>query len=254
MLEKRIIPVLLLKGEGLVKTIKFSNPNYIGDPRNAVKIFNEKEVDEICILDIEASREGRGPNFNLIREIADEAFMPLSYGGGITSLEDIQKLFEIGIEKVVLNTALFTHPDLITQASTIYGDQSIVACLDIKKSLLGKYRLHSQGGKKKQSVDIDTFVQKITNLGIGEILINSIDKDGMMTGMDVELISKIAEDSEVPVVACGGVGSLEHIEEVFSKTNVSGVGAGSFFVYQGKERGVLITYPSREELNRNQLL
>lgn len=237
-----------------MKTIKFSNPNYIGDPRNAVKIFNEKEVDEICILDIEASRKGRGPNFNLIKEIADEAFMPLSFGGGITSLEDIQMLFEIGIEKVVLNTALFSHPELITQASKIYGDQSIVACFDIKKSLLGKYRLHSQGGKTKHSVDIATFLQKITNLGIGEILINSIDKDGMMTGMDVELISKIAEDSEVPVVACGGVGSLEHIEEVFSKTNVSGVGAGSFFVYQGKERGVLITYPSREELNRNQLL
>ena len=254
MLQNRLIPVLLLRGEGLYKTVKFKNPNYIGDPRNAVKIFNEKEVDEICLLDITATSEKRGPNFQLIQEITNEAFMPLSYGGGIKTIEDIQKLFSIGIEKVIINSNLYESPELITKASEIYGDQSIVASIDVKKSRWGGYKLYSHGGKKKQSKKLIPFLQELEKMGIGEVVINSIDQDGTMQGMDLDLVRVVASSLKVPVVAAGGLGSMEHIKDVFMQTEVSALGVGSFFVYHGKQRGVLITYPSREELEKNKII
>lgn len=254
MVQNRLIPVLLLKREGLYKTIQFKKPRYIGDPRNAVKIFNEKEVDEICILDITASKEKRAPNFQLIEEIVNEAFMPLSYGGGIRSMEDVQRLFSIGIEKVVINSALYDAPELIKECSRIYGDQSIVASLDVKKYRFGGYRLFSQGGGKRHREKMIPFLQKLETLGIGEVMINSIDKDGLMQGMDIDLLRRVSAAVKVPVVGVGGVGNLQHVKDALNETEVSAIGIGSFFVFHGKHKGVLITYPSREELKKNTII
>lgn len=250
MLSKRVIPVLLLKNKGLVKTVQFKNPVYVGDPINAVRIFNEKEVDELVFLDITASVNNTKPNYELITDIATECFMPFGYGGGITNIEQIKKLFQSGVEKVILNSVVYNNPKLITEAATIFGSQSIVCSIDVKRNLFGKHELYSHAGSKKQKVDLLSHIKQLVDYGAGEIMINSIDRDGMMKGYDNELIKKITESINIPVVCCGGAGSMEHLKETADSTQVSGLAAGSLFVFHGKHKAVLINYPTQKELKQ----
>jgi len=250
MLRYRVIPTLLLKNNGLVKTIKFKNPVYIGDPINAVKIFNDKEVDELILLDITATNENREPNYDKIGEIVSEAFMPVGYGGGIKNLEQIEKLFRLGIEKVILNTALQSKPDLVKEASNIFGSQSIVAAIDAKKDLLGKYRIYSYSGTKKEKSDLVSYIKQIKEFGAGEIFINSIDFDGTMNGYDINLIKMVSSNVNLPVVASGGAGSLDDFVSAIKEGGASAVAAGAMFVFQNVHRAVLISYPVYEELEK----
>lgn len=246
MLRTRVIPVLLLKGQGLVKSIKFKNHVYIGDPINAVKIFNEKEVDELILLDISATNEYREPNYKKIEEIVSEAFMPIGYGGGINKLEQIERLFKLGIEKVILNTAAQLNPGLIRQAAEIFGNQSIVVAIDVKKDIWGRNRIFTHSGTKKQKTDIDSFLKIAEESGAGEIFINSIDRDGTMKGYDIELIKQMSGMVSVPVVASGGAGSIKDFSFAI-EAGASAVAAGAMFVFQGVHRAVLINYPKHSD-------
>ncbi len=247
MMLPRIIPILLLQNRGLVKSIKFKDYNYIGDPINAVKIFNEKEVDEICLLDVAASKLGKEPDFKLIEEIGSEAFMPFGYGGGITTFEQAKKIFKLGAEKVILNNILLTNKHLLTEIANHAGSQSAVVSVDVKKNLWGKYGVYAHTQKKNISVDLFEYIHQLIEAGAGEIIINSVDLDGTMLGLDKPLIHKIANQINVPLIACGGVGSLTHIKEGIDM-GASAVAAGSFFVYHGKHKAVLINYPERIQL------
>lgn len=248
MLRTRVIPVLLLKNVGLVKTQKFKNPKYVGDPINAVRIFNDKEVDELVFLDISATPNKRKPNFELIRDIATEAFMPFGYGGGITNLNDIEKLFKIGVEKVILNTAAHENPKIITEAAETFGSQSIVASVDVKKTFFGAKKVIINCGNKKVGINYVEYVKKLEELGVGEIIINSIDNDGMAQGYDLKLIKQISSAVSIPVVALGGAGSIEDFQSAIRNGGASAVGAGSMFVFTGPHRAVLISYPNYEDL------
>jgi cyclase len=247
MLRARVIPVLLLKNKGLVKTLKFDKPKYIGDPINAVKIFNDKEVDEIVVLDIDASKQNKKPNFELIKSIAEECFMPLGYGGGISELDDIKKLFSIGVEKVIVNSAALNNTGIITEAAKIFGDQSIVACIDVTKNFWGKYLPYNHAKQKSIDKDLFTYINEIINAGVGEIIVNSVDLDGTMNGYDLKLIEKIANQISVPLVVCGGAGSLNDIR-IGYQAGASGLAAGSIFVYHGPHKAVLINYPTQSQL------
>lgn len=249
MLATRVIPVLLIKGEGLYKTIRFKDPRYIGDPINAIRIFNEKEVDELVLLDIEASIIKKPINFELIEKIASEAFMPVGYGGGIKSVEDAKKLFTLGIEKVIINSALLDNIELIGEIVKIYGSQSVVVSLDVKKNIWGKYDIYHKSGTVKSKFVLNDYIEKIISLGCGEIIIHSIDRDGLMKGYDMNLLSMITNSVSVPTVACGGAGSLEDLSKAVIDSNVSAVAAGSIFVYHGKHKAVLITYPAKQQLD-----
>jgi cyclase len=250
MLRTRVIPCLLLKDNGLVKTIKFKNPTYVGDPINAIKIFNEKEVDELVFLDITASKEKRGPNFKMISEITTECFMPLGYGGGVTTIEEIEKLFQLGIEKVILNSSAFFNENLLKQAIETYGSQSIVVSIDVKKHwLTQKPTIYTLSGSKNTHFTPLHFAQKMEKIGVGEIIINSIDKDGTMDGYDLQLIHEISSCVKIPVVALGGAGSISDLGKAKSN-GASAVSAGSLFIYQKKHRAVLITYPNQLELDK----
>jgi len=248
MLRTRVIPVLLLKDAGLVKTVKFKSPKYIGDPINAVRIFNEKEVDELVFLDISATPNKRKPNFNLIKDIASEAFMPFAYGGNITSMADIEKLFYIGVEKVIINSFLFKDNSFVKDVANYFGSQSVVAALDIKKNWRGKYHLYSISGQKRERIDVYEWIKILEDMGVGEFIVNSIDKDGMMTGYDIPIIKSIVSKSQIPVVPCGGAGNINDLIELIKETNISAVGAGSLFVYQGVHKAVLINYPDYKKL------
>lgn len=248
MLRTRVIPTLLLRKGGLVKTIKFKDHKYIGDPINAVKIFNEKEVDELIFLDIEATKNGNSPDFEIVKNIASEAFMPLAYGGGITKASETEKLFRIGIEKVVINSIVHRNPKLISEIAKISGSQSVVVSVDIKKNFFGKYEIYSHGGTRKIKGSVVDFAKKIEDLGAGEIFINAINRDGTGKGYDIPLIQKIAKVVQIPVVACGGANNLVHMQEAVQKGGASAVAAGSMFVFYGKHRAVLITYPPYKEL------
>ena len=239
----RIIPVLLLSKGGLYKTIKFKNGKYVGDPINAVKIFNEKEADELLLLDYKASVENRPPDYIRIKEIAEEAFMPMAYGGGIKNADDAKKVFDCGFEKIVLNSILFQNISLIEQIANIYGAQSVVGCIDVKKNLFGKYHVYSHSGTKNTGKDPLKWAKEIELKGVGEIILNSIDNDGTWNGYLFDLIKDISHKIDVPMIACGGAGS----EEDFKKAVLAGasaVAAGSMFVFQKKEMGVLISFPS----------
>lgn len=248
MLKTRVIPCLLLKGRGLVKTVRFRNPTYVGDPVNAIKIFNDKEVDELIILDIAASREKRGPFLDLIRELASECFMPLGYGGGITNLDQIRQLLSLGVEKVILNTTAIHYPALIESAAKEVGSQSVVVSIDVKRKLLGRYEVYGAGGTKAEGIDPVTFAKRMEDAGAGEIFINSIDRDGTGEGFDIDLLRGVCDAVSVPVIACGGAGAVEHFREAVVEGHASAVAAGSMFVFHGKHRAVLITYPSPREL------
>lgn len=248
MLKTRVIPVLLLHNRGLVKTVKFKNPQYVGDPINAIKIFNEKEVDELIFLDIDASKEGRSPDFDIIKEFASECFMPVCYGGGITTIEEIKKIFHLGIEKISLGHIALSNDTLIKEAVDIFGSQSIVVTVNVKKSLLGKYQIYDYVSKRPYKRNLIEYIQHLENLGAGEIVINNIDLEGTQKGYDIELMRSVVNSVNIPVVACGGAGTLADFKKVKQETNVSAVAAGSFFVFQGKHNAVLITYPKYCEL------
>lgn len=250
MLQTRIIPVLLMHKGGLYKTKKFKKPKYIGDSINAIKIFNEKEVDELILLDIDASKENKEPNYKLIEDIASECFMPLCYGGGIKNLEQIKKIFSLGVEKISLNNILFEDDTLVKKAVEIYGSQSIVASVDINKTIFGKHTIYNYKTKKNTTLSYYNFINKLEEIGIGEILINSVYNDGMLGGYDIELLKNISEKINIPIVALGGAGSIDDFKKVIDNTEISALAAGSMFVFHGKHQAVLIKYPKREEIGK----
>ncbi len=243
----RIIPVLLLQKGGLVKSVRFKNNKYVGDPINAVKIFNEKEIDEIVVLDIDATREKRPPAMKKIKEIAGEAFIPLAYGGGITTIEEVKELFYVGVEKVVINHAAISNPRLITEAASLVGSQSIVASIDVKKNLFGKYKVFVRNGTENTGHDPVEFAKKMEETGAGELFLCSIDRDGTYEGYDLDLIRKVSEAVNIPVVACGGAGNIDDFAKAV-RHGASAVAAGSMFVFQRPHNAVLISYPSQQEL------
>lgn len=248
MLKHRVIPVLLLREGGLVKTTKFADPRYIGDPLNAIRIFNEKEVDELFVLDITASRDKREPNFVAIEEYAGECFMPLCYGGGISTIEQAERLFALGVEKVSIQSATETSLVLISSIAQKFGTQAVVVSIDIKSSRLGEYRLYWSASSATERKWQD-HLQRVVNAGAGEILLNSVDRDGTMSGVDTRLIEMASNAIKVPLVALGGVGSLDDIKRAVD-AGASAVAAGSYFVFQGRHRAVLITYPSYASLEQ----
>ncbi len=252
MLYPRIIPCLLVHNKGLVKTVQFAAPKYVGDPINAVRIFNEKEVDELIVLDIDASRENRAPDFNMIENLAAECRMPLCYGGGVTSAEQAQKIFNLGVEKVAVNTAAILDPHLVSRMAVEVGNQSVVVVLDCKKSKGGKYEIFINNSKKGTGLDPVEMAKKYEQLGAGEIVINSIDNDGMMKGYDMELIDLIKQSVNIPITVLGGAGKLADIGQVIRKHNIIGVSAGSLFVFKGIYKAVLINYPN--EVQKLELL
>ena len=249
MIRPRVIPCLLLKNEGLVKTVKFKDPRYLGDPINIVRIFNDKEVDELIFLDITATVENRPPNFEILGKITSECFMPLGYGGGIRTLEDVRKLLAIGVEKIVLNTSAVENPSLIRAAADYAGSQAVVISMDVKKTMFGKYEVYTRGGRKATGLDPVKFAVEMEKQGAGELFLNSIDRDGTMQGYDLELVRRVADSVTVPVVACGGAGNIQHLAEAI-QAGASAAAAGSMFVFQGPLRGVLISYPAQQELKR----
>lgn len=250
MIRPRVIPVLLLKGQGLVKTAKFKDPKYLGDPINIVKIFNDKEVDELIFLDITATNEKRRPPFETLSKITSECFMPLGYGGGIRSMDDVKTLLSLGIEKVILNTVAVENPPFVTEVADYAGSQAVVVSMDVRKGLLGKYEVLTHSGKKKTGLDPVRHAQEMEKCGAGELFVNSIDRDGMMKGYELDLIRRVSDAVNIPLVACGGAGNIQHLAEAIQQGGASAAAAGSMFVFQGPLRGVLISYPSQEELKR----
>jgi len=250
MLRPRVIPCLLLHDEGLVKTTVFKNPRYIGDPINTVRLFNEKEVDELIILDIDATVQCREPNFRLISELAAECRMPLCYGGGITNISQARQIISLGVEKLAFGTAASETPSLISELATEIGSQSIVVVLDVKTGLFGKQQVWTHNGTKNTwSSPLEIATQSM-KLGAGEVLINSIDRDGLMTGYDLKLAQKIRDAINLPITVLGGAGSLADIAELFEKCGVVGAAAGSLFVFKGDFKAVLISYPSSFEKDK----
>lgn len=228
-----------------MKTIKFKDPKYVGDPINAVKIFNEKEVDELVVLDIDASVQNREPDYKMIENLAAECRMPLCFGGGIKTTEQAQRIFSLGVEKIAISSLAVQNPNIITQIAEKVGNQSVVVVLDVKRKLFSaKYEIFTHNAKKSTGIEPIIFAKKMQDLGAGEIIINSIDNDGMMTGFDLELIEKIRNQISIPLTVSGGAGSLDDIGKVIQKHGIIGVSAGSLFVFKGKYRAVLINYPT----------
>ena len=247
MLRPRIIPCLLIRNRGLVKTVNFKNEKYVGDPINAVKIFNEKLVDELMIMDIDASVKNESPNFELIKKIAAESQMPISYTGGIKSVDEVKKIIGFGVEKVGISSCAISDSRIITEASEEVGSQSVVAVLDVKKKILGGYSVFTHNGKRDSGKKLIELAKELTEKGAGELVINSIDKDGLMNGYDENIISLIKNEVSVPLTLVGGAGKLDHISNLVSNYGVIGAGAGSMFVFKGKYKAVLISYPTESE-------
>ena len=248
MLMPRVIPCLLLKDKGLVKTVKFRLPTYLGDPINIVRIFNDKEVDELIFLDITATLEKKGPSFDFVWNIASECFMPVCYGGGISGIEEMKMLFDAGIEKIAINTAAVRNPSIIENAANKFGSQSVVVSMDVKKNWFGKYRVYTHCGRKATDLEPVEWALQVQELGAGELLVNSIDQDGTMSGYDFQLIKKVTKAVTIPVIACGGASELNDIVHVVKQSGASAAAVGSIFVFYGTHRSVLINYPSRQEL------
>jgi imidazole glycerol-phosphate synthase subunit HisF len=248
LLRTRVIPVLLLKNSGLVKGSQFKAHKYVGDPINVVKIFNEKQVDELVFLDISAGFNQSEPNYSLIADIASEAFMPFAYGGGITSVNQIEKLFSLGVEKTIINTSAFYKPNLIKEAARLAGSQSIVVSIDVKKSLLGKYEVFVKNGSIRTKFDPVEYAKIAQDLGAGEIIVCAIDREGTGKGYDLKLLELVSSAVNIPVVALGGAGKLSDFSDAIIQTNVSAVAAGDMFIFHGKHKAVLITYPKYADL------
>jgi len=248
MLRPRIIPCLLVQNGGLVKTVKFAEPKYVGDPINAVRIFNEKEVDELIVLDIDATAQGREPDYNRIRNLAAECRMPLCYGGGVKTVEQVERIISLGVEKVALSVAAVADPTLVARAAEVVGSQSVVAVLDVKKSgWRGKYEVFTHNATNKSGRDPVEFAREMAAQGAGEIVVNSIDRDGTMKGYDFDLIREVRDVVRLPLTVLGGAGSLKDIESLIKTFGIIGAAAGSLFVFKGVYRAVLINYPSRAE-------
>jgi len=250
MFRPRVIPVLLLKNLGLVKSVKFKDYRYIGDPINAVKLFNDLGADELAFLDILASNETRSISLDFVRRVGDEANMPFSVGGGIRSINEIQEILSAGAEKVILNTIAAETPEFIKGASKEFGCSTITVSIDVKKSLFGKELVYVYSGRKATKYDPVNFAKLMEDQGAGEIIINSIEQDGMMNGYDILLIKRISEAVRIPVVALGGAGNNNDLRKAVLEGYASGVAAGSLFVYHGPRRAVLINYPTQEELSK----
>ena len=245
----RIIPTLLLKSDGLVKGRKFKNHEYVGDPINAVKLFTELGADELCILDIDSSASGVGPNYLLLEKIVSECFVPISYGGGVNSVEVIKKLLSIGIEKVILNTQALASPQFVKEAVTLFGSSTIVVCVDYKKSLLGKYYVFSNCGKINTGRDLFDWVNEVQKYKIGELILSSIDNDGELCGYDFKLLERINNLCNTPLVASGGGRGMSDFKLVCELYGASGAAAGASLIYVGKHRSVLINYPGENLIN-----
>jgi len=251
MLRPRIIPCLLVQNGGLVKTVKFGSPKYVGDPINTVKLFNEKEVDEIIVVDIDATANNRPPNYELIKNLATECRMPLCYGGGVKSVEQVGKIISLGVEKVAMSAATVENPELVSRAAKVVGGQSVVIVMDVKKRRFGgKYEIMTHNASKKTGLNPIDFAKKVENLGAGEVMINSIDQDGVMKGYDKALIRAVHESISIPITALGGAGSLKDVADLIESFGIIGSAAGSLFVFKGVYRAVLINYPNRVEKDR----
>lgn len=250
MLRTRVIPALLLRNESLVKTVQFGSFTYVGDPCNTVRIFNELEVDQLLFLDITATRDGRAPNIGLLKDIANECFMPLGYGGGIRSLEQAKAIFDAGFEKVVINTYATERPEFITELASHYGSQAVIGSIDVAGGLLGRKRVVVRSGRKRTPLEAAEWARRLEALGAGEILITSVDREGSWSGFDLELVSEVSEAVSVPVIAHGGAGSLADIGAVVREAGASAVALGSMVVFQKKGMGVLVNFPDRHQLER----
>jgi len=240
----RIIPALLLMNDGLYKTIRFKNPTYVGDPINTVKIFNEKEADELVLLDITASRENKSINYKKIAEIAGEAFMPMAYGGGIKSFDDARRVFDAGFEKVIINSATVKKTDLLGAIAKVYGSQAVVVSMDVKPNWMGKYKVYTYGGTNNTNLLPDAYARMVADAGAGEILLQAIHQDGTWGGYDIPLIKMVSAAVSIPVVASGGAAQMDDFKKAIIEGGASAVAAGSMFVYQKKGMGVLISFPS----------
>ncbi|HOI42945.1 MAG TPA: AglZ/HisF2 family acetamidino modification protein, partial [Elusimicrobiales bacterium] len=247
MLYPRIIPCLLVSGKGLVKTVKFASPKYVGDPLNAVRIFNEKEVDELMVLDIDATREGRAPDYALIASLADECRMPLCYGGGVSTAEQIREIIQLGVEKVAVSSAAMEDPGLITEASARVGSQSVVAVLDVRRHGSGEGEVWTRNGTRATGEAPAAAAARMERLGAGEIVVNSIDRDGTMLGYDLDLVDDVRRAVGVPLTVLGGAASLGDVRGLISRCGTIGAAAGSLFVFKGRYKAVLINYPGRSE-------
>lgn len=247
MLKPRIIPVLLKNNDGLVKTVKFKDPKYVGDPINAVRIFNEKEVDELIILDISATSENREIDYKSIKMWADECRMPLCYGGGIKNADQAEKIFSLGVEKIAISSAVVNDSKIISKIGKRVGNQSVVAVLDIKKNFFGEYQILTHNATKNSNKKMTQFLNEIEDAGVGEIVINSVDKDGTFDGYDIKLIEMVRKNSNVPLTVIGGASSIEDIKKLVKKFKIIGAAAGSLFVFKGKYRAVLINYPNFDD-------
>lgn len=246
--SKRIIPCLLLRDRGFVKTRRFKDPVYLGDCFNTVRLFNEKEADELLILDIDATPAGKPPNFALLNDLAGECFMPVAYGGGIRTMADMRRLFKAGFEKISLNSEAMRNPDLIRTAAREFGSQSVIIAIDFRRKMLGRCEVFINGGRQGTGMDPVTVAKRAADLGAGEIFLNAIDRDGMMAGYDLEITRQVADAIAIPLVACGGAGSLRHFHDAIHQGGASAAAAGSFFVFVGKHHAVLITYPAYRDL------
>lgn len=244
----RIIPVLLLKDKGLVKSIGFKSHRYIGDPMHAVHIFNDLKADELVFLDIQATKEGRSIDIDFVRKVGEEADMPFAVGGGIRSLDSIRQLLKCGAEKIILNTIALEDPHFVRRASDEFGSSTIVVCMDVRSKWLTGLRVWSNAGTKSGKSDPVHFAKQMEEMGAGEIILQSIERDGTMNGYDISLLRKISESLSIPVVALGGAGTMTDLKEAYQKGYANGLAAGSLFVYQSKRRGVLINYPDVRSL------
>lgn len=248
MLRTRVIPCLLLRNASLVKTVRFGRFGYIGDPANTCRIFNELEVDELSFLDISASREGRGPNFTVLADIANECFMPVSYGGGISSVAIAERVLKLGLEKVILNTPALRDPGLITDISGAFGSQSVIVSIDVKANFWGKQQCRGLSGKMNSRRTPVDWAREVQDRGAGEILLTSIDREGTWSGFDTVLIRTVTDAVSIPVIAHGGAGTVQHIGEAVKVGHASAVGLGSMVVYQKQGMGVLVNFPDAERL------
>ena len=248
MMRPRIILALLLRNESLVKTVRFDEFTYVGDPCNIVRIFNELEVDELLLLDIMATREKRLPNFNVLTDIASECFMPLGYGGGVRTLDHAKSIFDIGFEKIVVNTYAVEQPEFISQVAKHYGSQAVIASIDVKKSFWGTDTVRIHAGKKNTHRNPVEWAVELERLGAGEILLTSIDREGTWAGFDLDLVKLVTSRVSIPVIAHGGAGSVEHIGEAIHQGGASAVALGSMVVFQKKGMGILVNFPDEKEL------
>lgn len=243
---KRVMPCLLFDGRALVKTVRFKNPKYIGDPINAIRIFNEKEVDELIMLDVNASRHNRSPSFDFLRDCASECFMPFAYGGGVASLDDFAGLYKLGVEKVIVNTLCLTRPQLVEEAARQFGSSSIVGAVDYKKDFFGRYNVYSTSGASARRSLLEHCRFITENLGVGEVFLSAVDRDGTWEGYDIETIRSVSEALAVPVIASGGAGTIAHVRDVLENTPANAAAIGSMAVFQKKGMGVLISFPDRK--------